>query len=303
MSGNGQWIGILREDGGGLSAGWIANDWVNHPGGSGASGWDLKQGDQFIVADIDGDTRDEVVVVSPNGQWVGVLHEDNGGLSAGWIKNDWVNHPGGSGASGWDLRQGDRFYVADIDGDSRDELVVISPDVQWIGVLQEAGGGLEATWLANDWVNHPGGSGANGWDLKLGDRFFVADVDADNHQEVLVSSPNGRWLGLLRDSGAGLAATWIEADWVEPPGGAAGALLAGGILSAAAESPAGDTADVRLHEPDADAGPQLAEQHRPALYRDDPSRLRPGGREGRPLHRDQRLRRHGRPHGDDRGVL
>ncbi len=234
VSGNGQWIGILHEDNGGLAAGWIKNDWVNHPGGSGASGWDLKQGDQFIVADIDADTRDEVIVVSPNGQWIGVLHEDNGGLSAGWIKNDWVNHPGGTGANGWDLRQGDRFFAADIDGDNRDELVVISPDVQWIGVLQEAGGGLEATWLANDWVNHPGGSGANGWDLKLGDRFFGADVDADKHQELLVSSPNGRWLGLLRDSGAGLAATWIEADWVEPPGGAAGALLAGGILSAAA---------------------------------------------------------------------
>ena len=233
VSGNGQWIGILHEDSGGLSAGWIKNDWVNHPGGSGASGWDLKQGDQFIVADIDGDTRDEVIVVSPNGQWIGVLHEDSGGLSAGWIKNDWVNHPGGSGASGWDLRQGDRFFIADIDADSRDELVVVSPDGQWIGVFQESGGGLEATWLANDWVNHPGGSGPNGWDLKFGDRFFVSDVDADNRKEVLVSSPNGRWLALLRDSGSGLAATWIEADWVDPPGGAVGALLAGGILSAA----------------------------------------------------------------------
>jgi NTE family protein len=66
---------------------------VNHPGGSGDNGWNLQNGDTFLFTDIDGDRRQEIVVVSPNGEWIGILKEDNGRLAAGWIGHNWVNHP------------------------------------------------------------------------------------------------------------------------------------------------------------------------------------------------------------------
>jgi predicted acylesterase/phospholipase RssA len=66
---------------------------VNHPGESGANGWNLQNGDKFLVADIDGNRLQEIVVISPNGEWIGILKEDNGRLAAGWIGHDWVNHP------------------------------------------------------------------------------------------------------------------------------------------------------------------------------------------------------------------
>ena len=201
----------LLKDNGGLSGELIKNDSVNHPGGSdSASGWNLNQADRFFVADIDGDDRDELIVVSgngqwsascgrkrrprsrldqkrlgqpprrqrrqrlgpqtgrsvlrrrhrrryprrgdrdrPNGQWIGILREDNGGLSAGWIKNDWVNHPGGSGASGWDLRQGTGCSLRHRRRQpqrARGRLAGRTVDRG----IDEAGGGLEATWLADD---------------------------------------------------------------------------------------------------------------------------------------------------------
>ena len=152
-------------------------------------------------------------------------------------------------------------------------------------------------------VNHPGGSGPNGWEFKLGDRFVVTDVDANDRQELLVSSPNGGWLGLTQglrrrfggdvDRG-GLGRAHRRRPWRAPRR----------RNPERGRSPAAaDSANVRLHGSDADAGSHLPGQHRPAVHRDDPSRLRPGGRERRPVHRDQRLRRHSRAHGDDRGVF
>ena len=190
-------------------------------GGAPGEGWNLRSGDSFYPADIDNDGGDEVVIVSPDGKWIGVLDESGDGLAARWLVRDWVNPPGGSGASGWNLKQGDRFLVADIDGDHRQELIVVSPNGQWIGVLRESGGGLAAAWIKNDWVNHPGGSGASGWDLKQGDRFFVADIDADDRDELIVVSPNGEWIGILREDNGGLSAGWIKYDWVNHPAAAA----------------------------------------------------------------------------------
>ena len=44
-----------------------------------ANGWNLNDGDSLYVADLDGDGADELVIVSLNGQWVGILkHQDNG---------------------------------------------------------------------------------------------------------------------------------------------------------------------------------------------------------------------------------
>src|SRR5258705_11988412 len=90
---------------------------MNAPGGSGATGWNLRNGGKFLAADIDDDGRQEIVVVSPNGQWIGVLSEQGGGLVARWIGHDWVNPPGGGGATGWNLRNGDKFLAADMDGE------------------------------------------------------------------------------------------------------------------------------------------------------------------------------------------
>ena len=218
VSGNGQWIGIFEERNGGLNARWLGHDWVNPPGGSGNSGWNLRQGDKFYVADIDGDGKDELIVISQNGQWIGILHEHNNTLRAAWIGHDWVNPPGGSGNSGWNLRQGDKFYVADIDGDGKDELIVRSSNGQWIGILHEHNNTLKAGWIGHDWVNPPGGSGNSGWNLKQGDKFYVSDIDGDGKDEFIVRSSNGEWVGILQEHNNTLKAGWIGHDWVNPAG-------------------------------------------------------------------------------------
>ena len=476
VSPDGKWIGVFDESGGGLACAGSSRDWVNPPGGSGASGWNLKPGRPVPRRRHRRRRRHELVVVSPNGQWIGVLRESGGGLaadldqerlgqparrqrrqrlgsasratgsssptstrddrdelivvspngngSASCARTTAASAPAGSSTTGSTTpaaaaraagtsSQPDRFFVADIDGDDRDELIVVSGNGQWIGVLRgrrrpqrrldqerlgqpprrqrrqrlgpqagrpvhrrrhrrrrprrgdrgqpqrpvdrgpaEDSGGLApagsrttgsttpaaaaptagtsgratgsssptstataatswssslptcsgsassgvraaasaAAGSANDWVNHPGGSGANGWDLKQGDRFFVADIDADDRTRRC-SSP------------ARTAAGWRLLEfrrraWRQRGSGPTGWIRrAVGRRAPRRRDPERERAGCgcrrcgpRLHEPDADAGDQLPGQHRPALHRGDPSRLRPGGGEGRLLHRHQRLR-------------
>lgn len=87
-------------------------------------------------------------------------------LFSTWIGVDWINDSAATGASGWDLNAGDRFFVADVDNDNADELVV-SPNGQWIGILEFQGDRFQATWIGNDWVNPPGQAGPTGWDLAV----------------------------------------------------------------------------------------------------------------------------------------
>ena len=184
------------------------------------NGWNLRNGDKFLLADINGDGQQEIIVLSPDGAWIGVINEQGGGLVAGWIGHDWVNPPGGAGASGWNLHSGDKFLVADINGDGREELVVVSPDGEWIGVINEQGGSLVAGWIGHDWVNPPGGGGASGWNLRSGDKFLAADINGDGRKEIVVQNPDGEWIGVINEQGGSLFAGWIGHDWVY--GGAGG---------------------------------------------------------------------------------
>lgn len=219
LSANGEWMGSLKQVSGRLVADWIAFDWVTPPGGPANSGWNLGEGDQILGADIDGDGCDELVVTSHSGQWIGILRETSGRPVATWVHAQWINAPGGSGATGWCLQQGDRFLAGDFNGDGRQELLVVAASGQWLGLLEESGGQLVVTGMSNDWVNPPGGSGASGWNLQQGDQFLVADIDNDHRDEVIVVAPSGQWIGVLRENGGRFAAQSVQHDWVNAPGG------------------------------------------------------------------------------------
>jgi len=197
-SADGKFVGILREQNGGLTATWIGKDRLG--------GWMLHQGDKFLAANIDGDGYDEIIVSSADGKFVGILREQNGGLTATWIGKDRLG--------GWMLHQGDKFLAADIDGDGHDEIIVSSADGKFVGILREQNGGLTATWIGKDRLG--------GWMLHQGDKFLAADIDGDGHDEIIVSSADGKFVGILREQNGGLTATWIGKDrlggWELNPG-------------------------------------------------------------------------------------
>ena len=202
VSTTGEWIGLLAGGDGTLTASWIGFDWLGE--------WNLQGGDKFTAADLDGDGREELFVVSGDGEYAGILREQGGVLAPSWMAYDWIG--------AWNLRGGDQFLAADVDGDGRDELVVASLDGDYLGVLREEDGALKATWMTFDWVNLAGQSGANGWDLRSGDVLVAADVDGDGGRELVVRNVGGEWIGLLGWDDEHLNAEWIGLDWIHHPG-------------------------------------------------------------------------------------
>jgi hypothetical protein len=137
--------------------------------------------------DFDGDGRSEIPVNSPWG--LGILKLAGGTLSAPMMQ------PNGTRFGGWLLNTADnRFeFIADLDGDGRDEIFIDSP---WgIGVLKESGGTMSAVMMA------PNGTRFGGWLLNTADNRFgpVGDFDGDGKPEILVTSPWG--IGIFKLTG------------------------------------------------------------------------------------------------------
>jgi hypothetical protein len=152
-------------------------------------GWLLNTADNRfdLVADFDGDGREEIFVSSPWG--IGVLKQ------SGNTFNAFVMAQNGTRFGGWLLNTADNRFgpTADFDGDGCAEILVTSP---WgIGIFKLSGTTFTVIMMA------PNGTRFGGWLLNTADNRFcpVGDMDGDSKAEILVTSPWG--IGVLKLSG------------------------------------------------------------------------------------------------------
>jgi hypothetical protein len=101
-----------------------------------AAPWTLQGGDVYLSAKLAGGAADFLVVFSPSRAMLGVLQ-----WSGQQLQTEFVS-PQGSLEPGVGFNAQDQFIVADIDGDGCDELVVYSPNDQWLFTLKWANGGF-----------------------------------------------------------------------------------------------------------------------------------------------------------------
>jgi hypothetical protein len=138
-----------------------------------------------------------------------------GGYSSVWSVPAEIGRPAGSTARPWTRHGGDRFVPADLDGDGRQEIVVLGDDGR-AGVLSwSSDGGLELVWAADTHVGPPGGGAGVGWRLAATDRILAADVDGDGCGEIVALSADGR-LGLLRGLGPPKSGLLSATDKLRP---------------------------------------------------------------------------------------
>ncbi len=155
------------------------------------------QGVNFVncyTGDFNGDGKDDLVQHA--GTMLALFLSDGAKLVPAFFASEHI--PSG----GWRIRGRDRYYVADMNGDGKDDLYVFNGedwDEEYLGVLRSTGDGF--VWAARYDDAMPN------WDFKYRDGFQVGDFDGDGDEDLYIYNLkdwNPEYLGMLRSSGGGL---------------------------------------------------------------------------------------------------
>lgn len=167
-------------------------------------GWDdMKRNDQFFVADFNDDRRDDLYVF--NGpdwsmSYLEMLRSNGSSLSN--VRRFDGSVPGWGG-----MRSNDRWFVADIDGNNREDLYVYNSSdwaTEYFGILRSTGTTLFGGWQGG-WIGS--------WNLGKEDRFRVANFNGGaNWDDMLVFNDN--WFGLLRSRQSNVSLSAIYPKWI-----------------------------------------------------------------------------------------
>jgi hypothetical protein len=167
-------------------------------------GWDdMKSHDQFFVADFNADGNDDLYVFNGEDwskEYLEMLRSTGTNMANSRRFDDSV--------PGWgEMKKHDRWYVADIDGNGREDLYVVNTRdwvTEYLGTLRSSGNNLSGGWQA-DWIGS--------WNLGKGDKFQVMNFNGGASWEDLVVF-NDNWLGLLRSSSGTSSLSSIYPQWI-----------------------------------------------------------------------------------------
>lgn len=163
-------------------------------------GWgEMKPGDQFFMADFDGDGKDDIVVFNGSDFSIGyLLMLRSTGNNLQFVRRFDDTLPG------WgSMTRNDTFFVANSNRDRRADLYVSNQkdfSIGYLLLLASNGSGYDFVRRFDQTLP--------GWgDMKPGDEFFVGDFNGDSLSDIFVFN-GGDWsmpyLEMLRSTGNNL---------------------------------------------------------------------------------------------------
>lgn len=185
------WVQLHSYNGSGWNYMWGTNSGAIH-------WWLLSAVDKYVVADFDGDGRDELLAIKD--PWAHLMKFNGSGWTFMW-------GTGGGWIGSWNMDLADKFLGADFNGDGCAELLSIKDP--WHHVHRFNGWGW--TWLAG---SNSGWIGS--WNIDPSDQYAAGDVDSDGRDDFLSFKPP--WHHVHRFNGwtwnwmTGTGSNWI-ASW------------------------------------------------------------------------------------------
>ncbi|HKW83343.1 MAG TPA: M64 family metallopeptidase, partial [Burkholderiaceae bacterium] len=152
--------------------------------------WDAyRPGDKFLVGDFDGDGKQDLFVYNMTDwsmPYFAMLKSTGNGFQG--VRRFDRDLPG------WgEMKPGDEFFVMDVDGDKKDDIVVFNGkdfSIGYLLVLKSTGNNLQFVRRYDDTLP--------GWDsMKANDKFYVADFDGDGRKDLYVSNQHDWSMGYL----------------------------------------------------------------------------------------------------------
>jgi hypothetical protein len=168
--------------------------------------WQFQKADRFYVADFNGDGKKDLFVFNGSNwsiPYLGMLRSN--GTSLSMTKRYDANMPG------WEMRPGDKHYVADFNGDGKKDLFVFNGSnwsMAYLGMLKSNTSSLSMTRRYD--------GNAPGWQMRKNDRHYVGNINGDRKEDLFVCNYldwSKEYLGTMVSSGGSLSCNWKE-DWV-----------------------------------------------------------------------------------------
>lgn len=138
--------------------------------------WQIRPGDQLFPADFDGDGKDDLYVFNGsdwNKPYMTMLKSE--GTRFQPVRRYDTNLPG------WKMKAGDAYYVADFNGDGKDDLFIYNGknwSIPYLVMLQ--GNASSLSYVRRYDKNLPGT-----WEMGKNERFFVGDFNGDGKQSIV----------------------------------------------------------------------------------------------------------------------
>lgn len=156
------------------------------------TGWQMRDGDQFHIADLNGDGKDDFYVFNAtnwNQGYMGMFRSTGNNFS--YVKRYDKYLPGHF------MSSGDKYHVADLNGDNKEELVLFNKNSKVTRLFKSSGNTLS---LSEEYF-----ASLPGWTSKAGDKYYIADINGDGKDDVYVFNGTNwgpEYLLMLRSDGS-----------------------------------------------------------------------------------------------------
>lgn len=200
--GSSKYLAMLKSSGTGLSRSALYTNTL-----PGSPGWGFAASDQFYVGDFDGNRKADLYIFNGTnwGTTAYLCMAKSAGTGLSVTKR---YDSAATNISGWAMRTGDKFFIADANKDGKSDLFVYNPAVNWpteyLGTLTSSGTALTGSYSA-DWVG--------GWNLGAADQLLVAQYEGGVGKSDLFIR-NNEWFGLLRRNSTGFVMDRIYYRWI-----------------------------------------------------------------------------------------